>query len=182
MSRVLRHPEDYPFSGCDLLVLLLLADYANGDGFCWPSIDRIAYETRMSRASVIRAKRALMDGGVIEQVVMGRGRGYQFVEQVAGCDRSQDATGRNSGADRSHPATSPAINGPAKDPPRRASAGEGDSHRRPAHPDPKPPTKERKPRKGLGGPEPRAREKREPFVPRMVQVNEQLDAMIRGEA
>jgi hypothetical protein len=35
-------------------ILLMLADRANDDGYCWPSLDRIADDCEMSRSTVVR--------------------------------------------------------------------------------------------------------------------------------
>jgi Helix-turn-helix domain len=40
-------------------VLVSLADNANDDGFCWPSIDTISERTCASRRAVIEAIKAL---------------------------------------------------------------------------------------------------------------------------
>lgn len=50
------------------LVLLKLADNANDNGKCWPSIDRMAHETGMSYRSVTRCLRELEDADIIARV------------------------------------------------------------------------------------------------------------------
>lgn len=47
------------------IVLLKLADNANDNGKCWPSIPRIAHETELSERSVIRALDDLKDSNLI---------------------------------------------------------------------------------------------------------------------
>jgi hypothetical protein len=68
-------------------VLLKLADYANQDGRCWPSLGAIAIETCLSESSVRRAVKDLEKGGWLE-VNRGLGRSnssqYVLVEKVSG--------------------------------------------------------------------------------------------------
>lgn len=56
------------------LVMLALADFANDDGWCWPSIPILANKTRVSERTVQRILRELEKAGEI-QVVEGGGRG-----------------------------------------------------------------------------------------------------------
>jgi len=49
-------------------VLVKLADNADCDGVCWPSISTIAEATELSRASVLRAIRDLEEGGFIKVI------------------------------------------------------------------------------------------------------------------
>ncbi|GIV82718.1 MAG: hypothetical protein KatS3mg051_2072 [Anaerolineae bacterium] len=51
----------------EMLVLLSLADHANDDGYCWPSIRRIAERSRMSERQVYRVLSALEDRGIISR-------------------------------------------------------------------------------------------------------------------
>jgi len=47
------------------IVLVKLADNANDEGICWPSLDRIAEQTGLHRASVIRAVNLLEENGLL---------------------------------------------------------------------------------------------------------------------
>jgi len=47
------------------LVLVKLADFANDDGICWPSLRTIAAQTELSRDTVIRSVRFLQSKGLI---------------------------------------------------------------------------------------------------------------------
>ena len=59
------------------LVLLALADHANADGECWPSMKRIAQRSDISTRHVSRAINELIDLGLVEKA--GRRRhGGQF--------------------------------------------------------------------------------------------------------
>lgn len=55
-----------PASGGELLVLLALADHADDAGWCWPSAQRLAAYTRLSRRQVFRHVRRLEQRGLLE--------------------------------------------------------------------------------------------------------------------
>ena len=57
--------------GGDLLVLLVLADFANDDGICWPSVEVLGKKSRMQRRNVQRCLRALEDSGEIVRMKTG---------------------------------------------------------------------------------------------------------------
>lgn len=57
----------------ELLVMLVLADYANDDGVCWPSIEQIARKSRMDQRSARRIVRRLEEQGhVVRAASVGR--------------------------------------------------------------------------------------------------------------
>lgn len=96
----------------DKLVLLALADNANDEGECYPSLTNIAKRCEMHRATVIRSIQSLESAGHISRHIRpGRNTGYMVhpsqpatssTEQlVAGSNPSQRAT------NPSQPATSP---------------------------------------------------------------------------
>ena len=61
-------------SGNDKLVLLALADWANDDGYCWPSIPKLCFKTRASERTVQSIIKRLVDAGhVTRQERPGRG-------------------------------------------------------------------------------------------------------------
>lgn len=64
------------WSGSVLLVMLALADYANDDGYFWPSITSIAKKCRLSERQAQRIIRALVAEGAIEVAKHGDGRGH----------------------------------------------------------------------------------------------------------
>lgn len=68
--------EDAPYSEGSLLVLLALADWANDDGLCWPSISRLAKKARLEDRQTQAILRRLEADGVVE-VERGGGRGHQ---------------------------------------------------------------------------------------------------------
>ena len=96
-------------------VLISLADNANDQGVCWPSIEKIAERTCMHRASVIRAIVTLEKlGHVVANRTNGRHTSYvitpnldETTKPVARCDRLQKATGSRERPDPSHKATAP---------------------------------------------------------------------------
>ena len=75
-----------PLDSMDRFVLLKLADNANQDGRCWPSLSEIALATCLSESSVRRSVQSLEKGGWLE-VFRGSGRGksshYTIIEKVS---------------------------------------------------------------------------------------------------
>lgn len=63
MSQVWEHSLA---EGGELLVLLALADFADDDGYCWPSIARLAGKSRLSERQVKRVLRTLAERDEIE--------------------------------------------------------------------------------------------------------------------
>ena len=66
----------------ELLVLLALADWANDDGYCWPTISALATKARLSERAVQQILGRLTTTGRIRRI-QGGGRGranrYQVV-------------------------------------------------------------------------------------------------------
>ena len=62
-----------PPGATDCLLMLALADYANDDGECWPSIEGLARKARLSERGVQTALRRLESAGWIE-IEPGGGR------------------------------------------------------------------------------------------------------------
>lgn len=58
------------------LVLLALADHADKQGRCWPSVERIGDMTGLSQPTIWRAMTTLTDMGMVQQ--RRRGRSYSF--------------------------------------------------------------------------------------------------------
>lgn len=84
--------------GSELLALLALADWADDDGRCFPSVASIAKKTRLSKSQVQRVVHGLIDAGVVQVEgneaggAPGATRRYRIlVEQLTG---STGATGR----------------------------------------------------------------------------------------
>lgn len=58
------------------LVLLALADHADNEGHCWPSIERLKFITGLSQPTIYRVMQVLTGLGLVQQ--LPRGRGYAF--------------------------------------------------------------------------------------------------------
>lgn len=54
-------------------VLIMLSNYADEDGKCWPSIETLCLETSLSRPTVKRVLRRLSDRGIITKVKRSKG-------------------------------------------------------------------------------------------------------------
>jgi hypothetical protein len=77
-----------PFGGAKLLTLIALANFANDDGECWPSIGTIAKQARVSPRSATRIIGDLeADGWVVRKPRRGRANVY-FISPVLGDDTS----------------------------------------------------------------------------------------------
>lgn len=66
--------ENADVSDTDLLLLLAMADFANDDCTCWPSIETLAKRIRKTTRSVTRSVNSLEKKGLIEVLVRGAGR------------------------------------------------------------------------------------------------------------
>ena len=63
----------------ELLVLLALADWANDDGYCWPTVSALAAKARLSERAVQQILGRLTATGRIRRLSGGgRGRGNQY--------------------------------------------------------------------------------------------------------
>lgn len=69
-------------SGSELLVLLALADHANDNGVCWPSIPRLAKRARLSERQTQRVIQKLHAQGYIEIISKGDGRSHPTVYRL----------------------------------------------------------------------------------------------------
>lgn len=70
-------------SGSDLLILLAMADMANDEGLCWPSVATLCERGRMSERNVQYSLRKLEDSGSIT-TVQRRGRASHYYVQTEG--------------------------------------------------------------------------------------------------
>lgn len=72
-----------PVDQGELLVLLALADFANDEGRCFPSVETLAEKSRMSERSVQRAVRAMEEAGFLSiEPGGGRHSANQYVIDV----------------------------------------------------------------------------------------------------
>lgn len=83
----------------DRLVLLAIADFADDDGYCWPSIAKIAEKTLMSERAVQYSVRALESRGELT-VSIGTGDGrrneYRVLQGRNPCTLSESPKGADS--------------------------------------------------------------------------------------
>lgn len=91
--------EHAPCRENSLMVLLALADWANDEAVCWPSIQKLADKTRIDRRSAQRIIRRLVTDGLIT-IEEGGGRAKQHkyhIETAALCRPLENGDFRNSG-------------------------------------------------------------------------------------
>jgi hypothetical protein len=81
----------------DLTVALALADHADAEGSCYPSIDRIAQKARVSRRTVIYAIERLARAGVVavEKNAGPRGSNLYRIGGCKTCTRAKSAPVQN---------------------------------------------------------------------------------------
>jgi hypothetical protein len=68
--------NDPELNNSRLLLLLALADHANDEGICYPSIPRLAQRARISERQAQRTIQWLAAAGYIEIIAKGTGRGH----------------------------------------------------------------------------------------------------------
>jgi len=105
--------DGYPGGGSDLLALLALADWADDDGRCFPSMQRIADKMRLSKSQAQRAVHRLIDSGFVQVVgnefggPPGATRQYRIVLSAltgrTDATGSAHATGRTDAVEGLHP-------------------------------------------------------------------------------
>jgi hypothetical protein len=80
-------------SSTQKLVLLSLADWANDEGLCWPSIERLATKTSMAGRSVQRIIRDLESMGFVRRdEVLGKGNRYWVSIPLTECHPCHSVT------------------------------------------------------------------------------------------
>ena len=85
--------ERQDLSSGQKLVLLAFADWANDEGYCWPSINQIAIKSSMTDRSVQRLLRQLEDMQFIRrEVVNGKGNRYWVMLPETECHPRQIVT------------------------------------------------------------------------------------------
>lgn len=84
--------------GTARLVMLALADHANEEGVCWPSVERIADKANISKRHAIRVLAELEADGSLS-IQRGEGRKHTSVYQIKGdivvsplCEEKTDTT------------------------------------------------------------------------------------------
>jgi len=90
----------------ELLVLLALADWANDDGYCWPTISAVATKARLSERAVQQILGRLTASGRIRRI-QGGGRGranrYQVVIARNGASETVNAIHRKENTESETP-------------------------------------------------------------------------------
>jgi hypothetical protein len=98
MSRVW---AEAPYAGSRLLVLLALADWANEEGICWPSLLTIANKTRLGSRQVNNILRRLLADQAISIEKAGGGRGVvNHYRMNLGRDSLQSSTPNHNSTNR----------------------------------------------------------------------------------
>jgi hypothetical protein len=64
--------------GAALLILLALADYANDNGICWPSVETLARKARVSERQTHRLLRGLVKSGAVKIEVRAGPKGVNL--------------------------------------------------------------------------------------------------------
>lgn len=75
----------------ELLVLLALADWANDDGYCWPTVSALASKARLSERAVQQILGRLTATGRIKRIP-GGGRGHANQYQVVSAEKHEAET------------------------------------------------------------------------------------------
>ncbi len=65
-----------PIPPTQKLVLLAMADHADAEGVCWPSVPNLCAKTSLARRTVFAMQAWLEAHGLIQKVEQGGGRGY----------------------------------------------------------------------------------------------------------
>lgn len=104
--------DGFPAGGSELLALLALADWADDEGNCWPSMTAIARKTRLSRSQSQRVVHKLIVDGFLELTgnetggAPGSTRQYRIILSSLtgrmGATGSTSATGRTDAAEGPH--------------------------------------------------------------------------------
>lgn len=77
------HNEEPTLDGSKLMVLVILADFANDEGICWPSLPTVAKRAKLSDKQVARVVKWLVDNGYVRIISKGDGRKSTVYEVLA---------------------------------------------------------------------------------------------------
>ena len=80
MSQVWEHSQ---MKGSALLLLIAVADFADDEGYAFPSTETLAQKIRMSTRQVIRLRQMLYESGELEYVSGGNGKGDKLSVKVS---------------------------------------------------------------------------------------------------
>lgn len=102
--------EDAPYDKTSLLILLCLADMANDDGVCWPSVETIAKKARCSERWVRDVLSELeRDGYIGKEIRSGRTTKYHLYYPPIGTLTPEVQITPEVSAPLSHTATTPEL-------------------------------------------------------------------------
>ncbi len=87
------------------LALLALADHADNQGYCWPSIPRIVERTGLSRATIYRSIDTLTALGVLQLVKRNSGNAYYLAFEITSSQSHHEIRVSHDETDQSHDET-----------------------------------------------------------------------------
>lgn len=121
--------EGAPYKGGDLLVLLALADQANSDGICWPSVASLATKTRMSERHVQKVIRRLQSDGALDihdgGFVSGKNRANTYLVKTGWQKATPWPDGHHPPVTDAAPPVSPVPPQPSSEPSSEPSSTDG---------------------------------------------------------
>jgi hypothetical protein len=128
--------EDSKQKGNGLLLMLALADFADDQGKCYPSVDRLAFKTRMSRRNVQNLSRQLVEDGEIS-ITENAGKNGCNIYQIMGVQtlhpcKSAPGSGIEGGA-KASPAVAPEPSRTTSLDPSQTSSASDDARRKEVH-------------------------------------------------
>ena len=97
MSQVWEHSQ---MKGSALLLLIAVADFADDEGYAFPSTETLAQKIRMSTRQVIRLRQMLYESGELEYVSGGNGKGDKLSVKVSVRVTNRVTKGDKSGKER----------------------------------------------------------------------------------
>jgi len=114
-----------------LLVLLRLADYADDDGLCWPSVTSLARDCRSDRRTIQRTLEELEELGLLVRlgtrfrVLRGEGRALMGAQPSPGAQPSRGEGSEHAGWGQSphKPSEEPSVDPSQESAPARKVAG-----------------------------------------------------------
>lgn len=86
--------------GSALLLLIAVADFADDEGYAFPSTETLAQKIRMSTRQVIRLRQMLYESGELEYVSGGNGKGDKLSVKVSVRVTNRATKGDKSGKER----------------------------------------------------------------------------------
>jgi len=100
---------DQLMSGNDKVILLALADHADENGICWPSINRIAERSCVSRRTVINILAKLETSGFLTKDVGGGRKSNRYAINMRGAEVAPVQTAAPQQCNGLHPSSAIAV-------------------------------------------------------------------------